>query len=297
MVTETERRPPPAAELDVEEEIDVRRYWSLIVARWWLLAAGVVGGLLIGYLLAAGGGQVYKSTALIYMGQPLAAGGPIQSLGTNPNTVSEIIHSEQAISRAAAASGLRPSQLRGHVTTQTIQGPKTAVKANQVPLIEITVTGGKRAKTAVAAAALAKEVIRQVSGYAETKVRTYSSVGQSIKRQLASVKQRVARLDTALRNSSDLSTIEQLVLSGQLDNAIARQGDLLQAQAVNQQQLAQATDIEMPRIVEHPRPVKTTARSTRNSMLVGAFIGLLLGIIAALVWEPLTRRFGRSNGS
>jgi uncharacterized protein involved in exopolysaccharide biosynthesis len=36
--------------------------------------------------------------------------------------------------------------------------------------------------------------------------------------------------------------------------------------------------------------VKTTARSRRNSVVVAAFLGLLVGLFAALVWEPLMRR-------
>jgi uncharacterized protein involved in exopolysaccharide biosynthesis len=35
--------------------------------------------------------------------------------------------------------------------------------------------------------------------------------------------------------------------------------------------------------------VKTTARSRRNSVVVAAFLGLVLGVIAALLWEPLVR--------
>jgi uncharacterized protein involved in exopolysaccharide biosynthesis len=36
--------------------------------------------------------------------------------------------------------------------------------------------------------------------------------------------------------------------------------------------------------------VKTTARSKRNSAVVGAFLGLLLGLAAALLWERFARR-------
>jgi hypothetical protein len=37
--------------------------------------------------------------------------------------------------------------------------------------------------------------------------------------------------------------------------------------------------------------VKTTARSRRNSVVVAAFLGLLIGLAAALVWDrALSRR-------
>jgi len=35
--------------------------------------------------------------------------------------------------------------------------------------------------------------------------------------------------------------------------------------------------------------VKTTARSRRNTVIVAALIGLLLGVFAALLWEPAGR--------
>lgn len=38
---------------------------------------------------------------------------------------------------------------------------------------------------------------------------------------------------------------------------------------------------------------KTTARSRRNTVLVSALIGLILGIVAALVYEPVLRTVRR----
>jgi len=39
---------------------------------------------------------------------------------------------------------------------------------------------------------------------------------------------------------------------------------------------------------------KTTARSRRNTVVVAALIGLLLGIFAALLWEPAARAVRRT---
>ena len=300
MVTETKPRPPvEPPDLDVEEEIDVRRYWNTLASRWWLLAAGVVGGLIIGYLVALGSGQVYKATALLYLGQPFAGGNQIQSVNTNPNIVNEIIRSEDAIKAAAGRAGLRPGQLRGNVTTQTIQGPKVAVKANQVPLIQVAVTGSRALKTEAAASALTNQVINQVSGFVRTKITTYKRVANSLAKQLDSVQERINRLNAALRTAAaqGLSPLDRLVLVTQLDNAVQLKGELLQAQANNQQAQALAQNVELPRIIEHPVAAKTTARSTRNSMLVGAVIGLLLGIIAAFLWDPVTRRLSHSHAA
>jgi uncharacterized protein involved in exopolysaccharide biosynthesis len=39
--------------------------------------------------------------------------------------------------------------------------------------------------------------------------------------------------------------------------------------------------------------VKTTARSRRNAVVVAGFLGLLIGLLAALLWEPVVRRRAR----
>ena len=57
----------------------------------------------------------------------------------------------------------------------------------------------------------------------------------------------------------------------------------------NQQQLALAQDVEAPQLITRAVATKTTARSRRNTVIVAALIGLLLGIVAALLWEPVGR--------
>ena len=63
-----------------------------------------------------------------------------------------------------------------------------------------------------------------------------------------------------------------------------------QDQIQAQQLLTQAVNIERPAVLTRGAPVRVTARSRRNSTLVGAFLGLVIGLIAALLWEPLTAR-------
>lgn len=59
-------------ELETEQEVDFGRYWRTIAKRWWLLAIGIVLGALVGFLFSLHGGQQYKATAQVYLGQPLA---------------------------------------------------------------------------------------------------------------------------------------------------------------------------------------------------------------------------------
>src|SRR5919201_5080740 len=142
-----ERRPP---ELEEEREVDLGRYWTAIAARWWLPVAGVVIGIAIGLLISLGGKQVYQAKATVYLGHPLPQSGvQVQSQATNPSTVRQIVTAPATIDAVARKVGLRPNQLRGHVSTQAISGNITRLGQN--PLVSITVTGHFRGQIARAA--------------------------------------------------------------------------------------------------------------------------------------------------
>ena len=88
---------------DGEQEVDFRRYWEALLARWWLPLVGLVAGAIVGYLISLGGGQVYQAQTTVYLGQPYSASGNIQlqSLQTNPSTVRQIVTSQSSVVQAA----------------------------------------------------------------------------------------------------------------------------------------------------------------------------------------------------
>jgi hypothetical protein len=293
MAARTKSDPPDFAELDAEREVDLRRYWNALLMRWWLLLAGLIGGLIVGYLLSLGGNQVYKATALLYLGQPFSGTAPIQGLPTNPTFVDQYVRSEFAARLAAARAGLRPGEVRNNVSTKTVTGAKGALRTGQTPLFEISLTGKSPRKVQIAALSLSRQVIDRISPYVDTKIRGYETVLASIEQQLESNQKQIDQANSAIATSSGLSAIDRLVLTTQANNAIQVRGQLLESQATAQQQLALSEQFEKPSIQAPPVAVKTTARSTRNSMLVGALIGLLLGAFAAFLWEPVTSRIRR----
>ena len=69
-----------------------------------------------------------------------------------------------------------------------------------------------------------------------------------------------------------------------------RLGDVLDDQLQAKQLLIQAQEVERPKVLTRAAAVKTTARSRRNAVVVAAFLGLLVGLLAALLWEPLLGR-------
>ena len=286
-----------ALDPDAEQEVDLRTVWTRIAARWWLPAIGILAGLVLGWLLALGGGQVYKAEATLFLGQPFTpnGGGQIQSLATNPRTVNEIIRSESALKGAAATAGLRVGQLRGRVSSTAIT---TVGQARGVtPIVEITVKGAAPRKTEVAANALAQHVIDQVSTYVETKVSVLKTQIETDQRELDEINDRLALAQQQLTDvlaDKRTALTERLLVSINLNSTIGfteqRRGTVQEDLLAAQQLLSLAQNVEQSRIIEPAVAVKTTARSGRNAALVGALIGLLLGSIAALAADPFLAR-------
>jgi uncharacterized protein involved in exopolysaccharide biosynthesis len=291
-IRQRERMPrDPEFERD-EDEVDLGRYWGLLVARWWLPLGGLVAGIIIGYLIALGGSDVYRARAVVYLGQPLSPSGSVQlqSQSTNPSTVRTIVTSEDVIRQAAAAGGMRPSELRGHVTSQAVAG--SIARLGQTPLVRITVTGSAPRRIRLAANELADIVVARTSGYVATKIATY-------KRQLAAETEALRSIDQTIKqlragaSARGLSTADRLIIATQLNTQIQTRSQIVDQQTQTQQLLSVAQTVERGEVLTRATPVKTTARSRRNSVIVGGLIGLLLGLIAALLWEPAARIFRR----
>jgi Chain length determinant protein len=263
---------------EAEQEVDLGRYWSAVAARWWLPLAGLFAGALIGYLISLGGTQSYKASATVYLGTPYSIGNvQLSSPQTNPSTVNALIHSEEFVATAAAAAGTSPQSIRGGISSKAIStgvGLTTAQRAAANPLVRISVTASTRRRAARAANSLARQVVARVAPLTREKI--------------ALLKSRIAADAKLINTIGRLSAgAGDATLKGVL--AIQLNG-VLQDQLQAQQLLVQAQQVEKPALLVRAAAVKTTARSRRNATVVGAFIGLILGLIAALAWEPVAAR-------
>jgi hypothetical protein len=274
-VTTTAER-PHSPDLDAEQEVDFGRYLRAVAARWWLLLAGLVAGAVIGYVIALGGSQLFKASSTVYLGTPYSIIGGSQLFGpqTNPATVETIVHSEAAIDDAASAAGMPASALRSHISTKSISTGTSVsgAKSTANPLVQISVQASTRRRARIATNSLADRVVMTLAPFTNDKI--------------AGLKKRIA---------TDQSAIDagraQARSGGQLGAVIALQlYPIEQDQITAQQLLTQAVHIERPAVLTRGAPFRVTARSRRNSSVVGAFLGLVLGLIAALVWEPLAAR-------
>ena len=277
-----------AVQPEGEREVDLGRYGHALAARWWLPLAGLILGAVIGYLVSVGGKQTFSAQAVLYPGTPYSpsGGNQIQSPQTNPASVRAIVKSESTLRRVAADVGIPVAKLRSGTSANVVGG--TVPKSGQVPLYAITVKGGQPAKIARAANELARIAVAGISaGYVDTKIASLQAQASSDEQQLAKLDAQVARIESSLPRvgASDRIAAAALVLAAQQRRAVVQQ-DLLAVRPL----LAQAETVERGRILTRAVASKATARSRRNSIVVAALIGLILGGLAALAWDRLETR-------
>ena len=290
------------AELAGEQEVDLSSAWSRIKERWWLPVAGVLIGAVLGVALALASDPVWRAQTIVYLGQPFAplGGGQIQSLATNPVNVGEIIRSESALQDVSEATGIPVGTLRSSISTKelTVEGQLRGVN----PLMEISVKGARKEKVEVAADALAARVVERVSVFVTQKTKLLEQQVAASTAQLAAVNERIdsaqAQQDAILADRTlplDQRLLVIVNLNSVITTADARRASIQDDLSEARQFLNLAESVESSSVVEAAAASKTTARSSRTSLIVGALVGLLLGVLAALFAGTVAAKRGAAT--
>ena len=271
-------QPDTSFDPEAEQEIDFGRYVRLIAVRWWLVVAGLILGAVVGYAVSLGGGQRYQATATLYLGQPYSASGNVQlqAAQTNPSTVRVIAHAASVIDTVAASCKTKPGAFKGGISTQTVSG--NISKNGQTPLVSLSVQSRKRKVATCAANGLARIVIDKSAAFANQKVATFAA-------QIKNDNKQIAVINQALESSATSST-DKLVLQ-------LRLGTLEDARLSTAQLALQANKVEKPSILTGAAASRITARSHRNTAVVAALIGAILGALAALLWDGIAAGYQR----
>ena len=278
---------PPQRGFDpeAEQEVDFARYVRLLGVRWWLLAAGLVAGAVIGYLVSLGGNQVYSATATVYLGQPYTptGGAPVQNYQTNPSAVGQVINNQSVDNTVANLCHTNASEFQKGISTQAVAtGASTKGGGPAInPLVRVSAQAKKGKVAACAANGLAAAVVKALGVYPAAKI-------TNLKTQIASDNQGIKTIQDAVAGGT-VSDTDKLILQQTLKNY---QLD----RTTNSQLLLLATKVESPYVLARAASNKITARSRRNTVVIGALIGLILGALAALLWDPVAARVTPRNG-
>jgi hypothetical protein len=279
---------PPEKGFDpeAEQEVDFARYVRLLGSRWWLLVAGLVVGAVIGYLVSLGGNQVYSATGTVYLGQPYSpqGGSPVITPATNPSAVGQVINSQAVILTVANLCHAKPGVFKNGISTQAVSsGSSTKGSAAAVtnPIVKVSVQSKKGKVAACAANGLAAEVVKKLGVYPAAQIK-------NLEAHIAFDNEDIKTIQAAIANPG-ISDTNKLILqttlrSDQLDKT------------TNSQLLLLAKKVESPYILTPAASNKITARSRRNTVVISALIGLILGALAALLWEPVATRVTPRNG-
>lgn len=264
------RGPDPEA----EQEVDFARYVKLLGARWWLLAAGLVAGAVIGYLVSLGGNQVYSATATVYLGQPYTptGGALVVTPATNPSAVGAAVQSQSVQNTVANACHTTASKFKNGISTAAIAtGAATKSGAAAVnPLVKISVQSKRGKVAACAANQLADEVVKKVGTYPTA---TIKILQEHISFDNEDIKTIQSAIDNPNISDTNKLLLQTTLRADQLDKT------------TNSQSLLLAQQVESPSVYTRAASHKVTARSRRNTVVIGALIGLILGAIAALFWD------------
>jgi capsular polysaccharide biosynthesis protein len=273
-------------ELEAEREVDFGRYARTILRRWWLVLGCVVVGAVIGYFATSRGEKLYDASAVVYLGQPLSPNGAAQipSLATNTLAVSTLVKSPLVDHAVAEQLGIDETRLEDGISTGPV---RAGGRINN--LVAVTVRGPWRDESAAAANMLAKRVVTSLLGtYTATKIQGLKEQLAVQRNELNSIQDRITAYRDALDNPK-LSYTDKLLLVSLAGNAEQRRGALLENVTTNQNLLKLAQSVEASRILTPAVAEPSVARSKRTATIVGALIGFVVGIVAALLLPPLGR--------
>jgi capsular polysaccharide biosynthesis protein len=282
----TSRPPDKSLDPEAEQEVDFAYYGRMLARRWWFVAIGLVAGAVIGYLVSLGGQKLYSATATIYLGQPYNGTTPIINYQTTPGAVGQIASAQSTDEKAATQCKVKKVEsFRKGISVQKVASASTATKglAAQVnPLVTLTVQAPKGKEAACVANALARAAVAGIANYPMAQIALY-------KRHVAADNAAINSINAAIADPSVTGT-DKAVLQQSLRSDQADLSTYLQLLLV-------AKQVEMPKVTILARERQVTAQSSRNTVIIAALIGLILGLIAALLWDRIVPRVSSSNGS
>jgi hypothetical protein len=287
-------------------EVRVTEYAGRVVRHWYIVVAAVVVGILLVALNTVSTGKQVQAQATVFLGQPLTPSGGsalTSSINANPSTASARVRSTEAMSKAAKIAGIKSaSVLRSHTSVTVVSGSSTK-GSTSTSNINITVLGPWNGKSVTAAArSLSDTLIAFANTYQKAKI-------DLLDQQIATDQQQITNLQNVIDRAqkqldamgSNVSTPEKATVSATLLSTIATAGsrvDEISSSMTNSMLFrTTAQQVESAGYIEAPAAEVVTPAKRRSSLIVGAFTGLIVGVILALAWDALRHRRPRRGAA
>jgi hypothetical protein len=280
-----------------ELEIDLKRVWRSVSARWWLPLIGLVVGALVAVVAPLGRGTQWQATSEVYLGTPIANGEPISSPPTNVGLATAFVNSPYALRHASHASGVPVSRLSGTVSAKQIVGVTGTAIGQPAPLLLITVTGSNARQTQSAADDLAKLVVTRVQPYTAQKITIIKARLAQEQSQIAAISSRLSQAEDKQDKLAGSTPDPRLagnwawVISTLSSELYTTQTDATASKAL----IAQMQGIEQPRIVSPPLAASKSGTKRSTRLIIGAITGLALGLLAAALWDPIKQAIRKNE--
>jgi hypothetical protein len=220
------------------------------------------------------------------------------------------VKSTATLADAAKASGLTAGRLHGHVSVlaSSASAGGTAGSATKTtggsPTISITVEGPwSRQRVQAAAGSLANSLIGFENRYTDIKRRQLKARITAEQAEVKQLQAAVDRANAALQevDRSSLSSTEKVAASASWGQILATStqqlGDVSTQLPNDQIALAGVDAIESAQMISDARGRQVSAVRRRSSFVVAAFIGFIVGVGLALLWDELRARRGAGGAA
>jgi hypothetical protein len=291
-------------------EVRVTEYFRRAMRRWYVIVFSVVAAVLLVFLHGVSGATKQSAaSASVYLGQPFTPGGASvisQTPLSNPSISIQYVTAPRQIAAAAKAAGIDHRSLRSHVSVLASGGAASAAgkaaTGGGPPTISIAVEGPwTRAKAQTAANTLAQSLLNFANRYTSLKTKLIASRVKLEKSQLATQLQvqKQARRNMAIIAASNTDPLSKVAAESPFVTDLSTAADQIGTLTVNltndQVALVATKDIESAQFISQASGHQVSAATRRNSLVIAAMVGLIIGVGLALAWEALSSRPRRAQ--
>ena len=270
-------------------DVDLRTGWHSVLDLWWLVLLVVAATVALSLLNVSSSPTTFQGTATVYVGKPLSANGqPLGTITSESTTALEVAQGDEAVTKAADAAGTTAGKVRAGLSVQPVVSPIASKLQSPPTLLKVIVRASDRDVANKATAAIAAHLVEETNSYASEKIGALErrvEVYGTAEREQKVQRDKITRQLQGSPEGIEAAILSSLLSSLTIDQRI-NQSDLADAE----EELAVAREIEQSKVVTDPKAVKVAGKDTRSSLVVAAFLGLALGIVAALVVGWLRRR-------